>query len=582
MAYTQTKEGNIVINSWQKGIADSPYNGIGDLKCANITTIPGEVSVNYARVRQSYASVSGTISMGIGIAISQTSGTAMTEGMGVVVTNSTITGLPSGTYTVVNTGSSYNFYDSLYTGIRTATGAGTATITSIDMGELIQFAIEKVSPILYNYYVLDISGHVWVKNSTNPLWYLLQPTGYNFTTTDPKVAAIAVYKGYLFMWAETVGAVPHIYYKSTASSSSLGVDWVDWKTLTTGANNPHYAITSNDGSVYFCNGNNIGEFFEVAGSTFNPATPATYTYIEKALYIGTTEIATRLTEMTNNDLIIGCISNSLYTWDKITTLAPFPMLLPEANTVELLTVNNIVYIFCGNKGNIYLTNGSNITNVLTIPDYITGQVEPFYLWHSAMYLRGRIWCSIEAPNCGGIWSFIPTTSYYVQQSNAGSSLRLEAKNSYNAYTGGATILFAPKEINSQAVRGAQYWAGWESDDTGSATHGIDFSSTIPYTGGQTIIETDIIPIGTFLNKKTFQQVEFKLATPLVAGESIEVQQRAHITDNFASIGINSTAGTLSDNFPVNFQTGQWLQLKIILTSTATNPSFVRLTEVRII
>ena len=140
-------------------------------------------------------------------------------------------------------------------------------------------------------------------------------------------------------------------------------------------------------------------------------------------------------------------------------------------------------------------------------------------------------------------------------------------------------------LNQNAI-GVQYFSAWVS---GISTYGIDTSGTIPYTGGQTVIETDLIPVGTYFNKTSFKQYEYKLSTPLALGESVQINWRTDATSVFTSAGSNlgETATTdgsgtiVSGYFNNNTQNAQWFQLQIILTSTATNPSFVRLTEVRI-
>ena len=75
--------------------------------------------------------------------------------------------------------------------------------------------------------------------------------------------------------------------------------------------------------------------------------------------------------------------------------------LPETNSVNMITVNNMLYVFAGNKGNIYVTNGSTASLVLSVPDYCAGiagtqpsYFEPYFVWGDAMYMRGRVWFSI--------------------------------------------------------------------------------------------------------------------------------------------------------------------------------------------
>lgn len=327
----------------------------------------------------------------------------------------------------------------------------------------------------------------------------------------------------------------------------------------------------------------------IASTYFNPGVAASYTWNQNALQLPTYETAQCLAELGTN-LMIGAATANLYPWDRSSTTATtsttssffYPVILPEPNTTQLVTVNNILYVFCGYKGNIYVTTGGVVSPALKIPDYVTGQNEPVFTWLSTMYLRGRIWFSAQAANTGGVWSFVPEQTINPFQ-DVGNALRLENKNSNGTYSGGATVLL-PKV--TQPANGPQYWSGiWN----GSTTYGIDFSSTTPYTGGEAVIETDMIPIGSFFNKVTPTQYEYKLAAPLATGESVQIYWRSDLTSSFTSAGTakietSTTDGSgtvISGYFTNNTQNLQWIQLKAVLTSTASNPSYNRITELRI-
>ncbi len=180
-------------------------------------------------------------------------------------------------------------------------------------------------------------------------------------------------------------------------------------------------------------------------------------------------------------------------------------------------------------------------------------------------------------NCGGIWSFVPANNFYQGQDN-GIALRLENQNSYGSYSGAASILL-PSQIQTEI--GPQYWSGWYSDIT-DATYGIDFSGTTPTL--PVVIETDLIPSGSMLQKKTFSQIEYKLSTPLAVNESVSIEYRKNSTDSWTSCGnaIVDAAEQLSGYFRANFQNTQWLQLRITLTPSGdSTSSFVRLKQIRL-
>lgn len=291
-----------------------------------------------------------------------------------------------------------------------------------------------------------------------------------------------------------------------------------------------------------------------------------------------------------NNILIGCKGNVIYPWNQVDVLPSDIINIPENNVVNIITVNNMGYIFAGSKGNIYLTNGSTASPAISVPDYMAGiagtqatYFEPYFTWGGATYLRGRVYFSIldqtstKVGNCGGIWSFVPTNNIYIGQ-DTGLSLRIENQNSYGTYNGVAPVLLVSQ---AQTATSPQFWSGWYSSIT-SPTYGIDFTNTS--TSTVAVIETDLIPTGYLLGeqKKTFENIEYKLSTPLAVGESVSVAYRKTSTEAYTDMGsavVESTASQ-SGYFPANFENTKWLQLKITLTPLSNSSStFVRLTEI---
>jgi hypothetical protein len=432
----------------------------------------------------------------------------------------------------------------------------------------------------------------------------------------PNVQSYAQYTG-----SGTTGTITQLFSGSTPTSgvSTPRIPVYFFTALTTGAQTPA-AITS--GTVYYIEYSKAGDTFQVfaaltGGAALNIQTGAvgtqyfntyypvsaggnsTIVFTPIALILPQFEIATSIAEA-GAIVVLGTKSNVLYPWDQL-DITPFDLIpLPENNTSYLLTVNNMIYAFVGNKGNIYVTNGSTASLVLSVPDYCAGiagsaqsYIEPYFEWGGAMYARGKVYFSIQdqtasdtnfaakAGNCGGIWSFVPTQNFYYGQ-DTGLSLRMENISSYATLNGASSVLLVSQ---NQKARGVQYWSGWY-DGLSSVKYGIDASDFNPNPSTPAVIETDLIPTGTLLNKTTFRQIEYKLSTPLVSGESVSLSYRLNSTGAYTSCGTIISEGSstdLSGYLPVNFEKGQWLQLKITLTpvaATVTN-SFVRLTEIRV-
>ena len=293
-----------------------------------------------------------------------------------------------------------------------------------------------------------------------------------------------------------------------------------------------------------------------------------------------------------NTVLIGCSGNSLYPWNQVDATPSDVIAIPESNVRSMVNANNTAYIFAGNKGNVYISNISTASLAFKVPDYCAGvpgtpltYIEPYFVWGDSMYLRGRVYFSIldqtatKAGNCGGVWSFVPSQNVDPTQ-EVGIALRLENQNSYADYDGYANILI-PSEV--QNAVSPQYWAAWQdSYSLGTSTFGIDFTAGTPVT--TFLVETDLAPTGTLFSKDTFLQLEYKVTTPLLSGDAIQLYWRLNSTDAWTSAGTvqEETSDRLSGVFQVNFQKTQWAQFRALCTTGGTTASsFNRLKELRL-
>lgn len=344
--------------------------------------------------------------------------------------------------------------------------------------------------------------------------------------------------------------------------------------------------TGSSGTLYF------NTFYPIGSNTGPNGSTPTSVYTPQRLILPTGETSQCITEI-NDVVLVGCKSNVVYPWDQVSTLPSGIINVPESNTVSILTVNQMAYLFAGNNGNIYITDGSTASLVLNIPDYLAGipgnpatYIEPQYSWGGNMYLRGRIYFSVldqntsKAGNVGGIFSFVPTQNLYIGQ-DSGIALRLESQNSYGTYNGYTPLLIG--RLDQSAVE-PLYWSSWISD-INTPTYGIDYSTSGTSSTSPVIIDLDALPLGTMLNKKTTQQIEFKLSSPLDIGAFVTSNYRNNLTDSWKTVGtFKMEANRLSGYVPAVFEKSQWLQIQIIMnpiTSSAATNSFIRFCELRL-
>ena len=69
---------------------------------------------------------------------------------------------------------------------------------------------------------------------------------------------------------------------------------------------------------------------------------------------------------------------------------------------------------------------------------------------------------------------------------------------------------------------------------------------------------------------------------MATNETVTLGYRTQLSGAFTDNALDPyVAGSLSQWGTVKFEKSQWIQLQAILTSTATNPSYCRLREIRI-
>jgi hypothetical protein len=580
MAYRFDQYDNsIVIDGWENGIADSPYGGLSNIRCVNITSIPGEACVNFStRSVKPTATTGGVINSADATANTLTSHSAIVaNGQAITITGSNlpdplVTGTVYWVTNVTNGGLTFQVCLNAYLVPIDLTTSGTPTwaFTGSHMGIPMQRTYDKTDDY---YFILDSNGKAWMYNSG--IWKDL-----NNSVSNNHANGIIYYRGYLFVFRD--------HYIDYAPISTLV--WTNnWQTLNTlvGQNNSHYAYIGQDDVVYYCDASFVGSFFQKPGQTFDPSNAATYTWTATALALPSTDTAQTLAELGVN-LLVGGQLNAIYPWDRISTSFSYPILIGETFISRIVTVNTNSYIFAGQRGRIYISNGSQAQLYKKIPDHISGTVEPFYVWGDACCIKNQLYFGIKAsrndtdvaiPEYGGIWAIDLDTK----------AMRLAMQLTFATY-GCLVTMILPLYIQlatfTTLFSGLGMFAGY---DDGSNGNGLDVTSGTPYTGSQATIDTDLIPIGTYDKPRNLCRVEYKLSEPLVSGESIIINYRLLFDKTDASSGLgqyqqlftDSTVGNYSSSGPVNFKNAQWVQFQIVLNSTATTPSYVRLRQIRI-
>lgn len=505
MSYRLEKEENgvkaIVIDGWEKGIADDPYSGMNRMLQVNLNT-PGEVSVGYP------------------------------------ITTATQS---TGTMTVP---------------IHDATNIQNGSATA--------------------YFILDDTSQVFKSTGIAGPWSFLSTSN---TTTGALATnqGLAYWKGYLFKFRNS-----SIDYLATGAGT-----WVTgWNPATGAAGSSgiivadvnHFALVSQDDALYFTNGPGVGSLLEVAGSTFDPTNTATYTYAfnstgsANALKLPAYDTAQSLAEQSTN-LLVGGSLNAIYPWDRISTSFSYPIFIADMFIKRMVTANTNVYVFAGNangRGRIYVTNSSQADLFYKIPDYIFGEQDPYYEWGDAIWHRNNLIFGFFVTKNSGAAVLSSTEVWAIDlESEAFRSISEISSSSGKA---NAKVLIS----GLGSSPGMGYIVAW--DNLGS-TSGIGYSGTTAGIGSSSL-QTDLIPVGSFLESRTFNQVEVKLRSSLQSGESLQIQALTNPDQATVVVGTMSTVGTMSEVFTVNFEKIQWLQFQLLSTGNSAT-SGVRLKEIRI-
>lgn len=420
-----------------------------------------------------------------------------------------------------------------------------------------------------SYAILDASGRVWESTSITGTYTFLSSS--NLTTSSSANDGVVYWLGYLF---KTRGTDIDYWNGSTWATG--------WQTtLTSGV--PHFMYVATNNQLYITNGDSIARIFAPTPASFDPTNTGTFTFNAAILDIPTQDTAISLCEVgggnsSGSTLLIGGALNAIYPWDKLSTSFNLPIYVADPYIKKMISVNQNAFIFPGNtagRGRIYITNGAQAELFYKIPDYLSGQQDPYIIWGDAMFHRNNlVFGAYFSPNSGS-GNILTNQLWAINLDTKAFRGITELPSNGNNPTNAKVLIPATNPSTS----GFSYIFASEN----STNYVIGYSGTTAGVGSgyQGIIITDRMPVGTFTQKKTFSQIEYKLRTPLQSGESITVYP---VTEAGAQTSLSfsptSASEEISGYAPVTFQANQWLQFEIRLVGNSAT-SGARLRELRI-
>lgn len=568
-------EQDLVIDGWEKGIASSPYKGIANIANFNIKYYEGVAYVNYKR--QACTMSGGTFGRP-GFSAQSPAGLIYISDDNKQIwkqsaVNSTTFNLLTGNANQLIVGLAFwNNY--LFNFCSNGTieicgdGGGDSGVTSGNWNTAV--AATGVWPIVSSVNVTltgtpaagdtsaSISTYTDAQGTARAFWN--GPTGFYLGTIAGQTVLTSLTQN-----SASVTWTPGL--NVAASSTNLAV-----RATPQSGTQSMTLIAANTGDLYFCNGKYVGAFLLNANQVFSKGNMATFTFNANVLALPPTETATWLMELRNQLIVAGV--QKLYPWDFFSSFWTNPIPMDEGITKGINILNNL-YIFAGNKGNIYTSNGYSISRFAKMPDYISGAIDPSWQVGGIMQHRQKLYFQMIAVNgqsnaaiVQGIFSLDLDTG----------ALNFENQNSTGLIQNSSTFQGLLIDNNSTALNYDNYYSAFKGN-----AGGVDFNNTTLYSSNEPFIETDIIPIGTFAQPRTFQSMEFKFDVPMKTGDSITVYGRQSLADSYTLIGTTTTA-VLSDLYSVfPTQNFQWVQFKVTMScvSNSTNSSFNRLREIRV-
>lgn len=481
--------------------------------------------------------------------------------------------------------STFNLYTTpALTTLVAVNGNGSGTFASLTFASPKYFTSQTLNDDgvpTYRYFVQNSDGRVWYYYAAITNWVYLNNTQLDTAYGN----GLGVYHGYLFAWRAT-----YLDYLPLAGDP-MANSWVyGWNPIdgTSGyafisnviSNTPfsHEILIGTDDAMYSCDSSFVQSVIRKVDQTFDPTDPSTYTWSQQGLALPNYDSAQCLAELGNN-LLVGGALNAIYPWDRVSPSFTYPILVSDTYVKKMVTVNTSTYMLVGRRGKIYITNGSQAEEWKKVPDHLSNTIEPYFAWGGIGADRENLYFGVQATTNGGVainqygglWAINLKTK----------ALRLLNKLSYGTYAGLATaLLVRTQNSETNPPPGYNLFIGW-SDGAGAG--GIDGYSGNPYIAGESIVTSDMIPIGTFLKPFTPSQIEWKTSVPLVAGENVAIYFRGNLTASFTLIPSDETTlvGAISEVLKANFEKLQWIELQGVLTSSNTTPTYTRLTEIRI-
>ena len=355
--------------------------------------------------------------------------------------------------------------------------------------------------------------------------------------------------------------------------------------LQTGSNKPIVIGIDSDNSnkpmIYVGNGNTIGaitNFVHIAVGTaptyhWNPIAltlqPGHWAYsmneLGKYLAVGT---------VAANSLWTGSISqkkSAVILWDRTSPSFNLPVFFKENGVTSMFQMQNRLYVAIGNRGRIFITDGTNFEQAKRIPYCFNRQFGNYaYVYPNAMTLHnGEIVTGLSGNGVDATYGVYTTQIQPVAVGNSQINYPTIMRNSPSSGGTGATQQLSIGFCYSTGAD--QLYFGWQD----GSTYGVDLVDFRLCSGFTSVIYSPYYTVGSELVKKTFKRMEISLTAPLLAGQQIRISYREDLNEtSWTTLGTYDNTNFGSNNVfntLANLASKVKLQFKIEMTQPTTSP-----------
>lgn len=384
----------------------------------------------------------------------------------------------------------------------------------------------------------------------------LYKNGVSLTNVAGQAWDMVEYKGYLII-SSSIGL--HAYGITTATAY--------FNTFKSGLTDKYYIkmIVGQDDKIYLTNGNAVATITDFVAGSFSVAPTCTLT--AEALNLKDGQYAVTLEEL-GTKIMVGTQGGdswsargaqrvaNIYPWNRQAGtlgnpgLADLPIKLNECGVHAMKSVNNILYVVAGTRGNVYKTDGTSSIKIGRIPWTQSRAFSTSVAFYpNAIQLNTNNNLLIGLSTYAGA---VSKTGVYEMNIDGSNEIVLKHKKE-NAQIG----VIGTNELDTIFI-------GWQIGNT----KGLDYTIGNSYSGYNASVESQVYVVGTALAKKTFQHIDFTLGKLLTNQQGIKLYYRKNTEVDYTLIGeyTFSTIGSkIAHEDKASISDAQIIQFKVELS-----------------